>query len=112
MLANPEYPEEFSKDLQNLTKILSITRVILNKISLIQNKLIKFSPIFKFTTLEKHLHKFSVTYSSFLKLRELFMEIIKKIDKGKMSFFINLVSDIPYYQGIEAEEDELMQVNP
>jgi hypothetical protein len=90
MLANPEYPEEFTKELKLQSKLLSITSEILSAIQTVQNRLIKFSPIFKFRELERFLTN-KETMSQFLKLREEFMSIIKQIEEHEMKFFIQLV---------------------
>jgi hypothetical protein len=43
--------------------------------------------------------------NSFLKLRENFMKIIKDVGKGEMSFFINLVNDMPSYNSLKEDQD-------
>ena len=92
MLSNPEYPEEFSIELNRLSRILESTRSVLQIIHTLQNKLIKFSPIFKFNEISDYLSK-KDAMTSFLRLREDFMGIMNLVTKRKMDYFIGLVGD-------------------
>lgn len=92
MLANPEYPEEFSKDLNKLSRIIEYTKRVLEIIYVLQNKLIKFSPIFRFNEIEKYLTKKS-TVGEFLNVRANFMKIMTDIGNKQMNYFIIMVGE-------------------
>lgn len=92
MLTNPEYPEEFSKKLNSLSWVVESTRAILQIIYILQNKLIKFSPIFKFQEIELYLAK-EDTVKKFFQLRQDFMKVINNVSKKQMTYFIQLAGD-------------------
>jgi hypothetical protein len=97
MLSNPEYPEEFSRELKNLSRLVSFTIEVLKLMQRSQSKLIKFSPIFRFKILTTIVTR-NDFQSLFLKVREEFMDIIRLIEQVRysstqkeMAYFVQLI---------------------
>ena len=92
MLVNPEYPEEFKRELSNLVRLVSFTIEIMKLVQKVQSKLIKFSPLFKFRDLTSYFTN-SEFVNTFLKVRQDFMEIMRGIFQKEMAYFVSLVGD-------------------
>jgi hypothetical protein len=90
MLSNPDYPEEFTRDLRSLAKLVFVSVDVFSLVQIIQNKLIKFSPIFKFRDLERYVQK-KDTPVIFTKLREDFKKFFNQIEERKMKIFIDII---------------------
>jgi hypothetical protein len=102
MLADPNNPEEFTRELNSLVKLLTLICSVLTLIQSLQSKLIKVSPIFKFKELEKFLTR-KETISQFTHVREEFKKIIYSIDEKQMKLFIEMMRS-------EDEEDKTSDI--
>lgn len=92
MMANPEYSEIFQEKLKDLNKYVEVSRKTLKMLHGIQNKLIKFSPIFRYKTLEEQFQKKDI-FDKFFKLKEDFRYIIDIIQTKNMAFFAIFVDE-------------------
>jgi hypothetical protein len=102
MLADSNNPEEFNRELNSLVKLLTVITSTLAAVQNIQQKLVRFSPIFKFKDLERYLTK-KETISQFHYTIDEFKKIISSIeeqDKPKSRFFLDMI-------GSEDEEDKV-----
>jgi hypothetical protein len=97
MLANPDYPDEFKRELAQLIRLISFTIEVIRHLHKVQNHLIKFSPLFKFSKLTTYIKKEDFV-AGFLKIRQDFMEIMRGIIQKEMMYFLALI-------GEEAEGD-------
>ena len=102
MLSDPNNPEEFKRELTLLSKLLSMASEVFSAIHVLQNKLIKYSPIFKFRELERFLTR-KDTMGQFLKLREEFKKVFGLIEEKKMRMFIESI-------GVEEEEIKIAEL--
>jgi hypothetical protein len=94
MMTNPEYPEIFLERLHDLGKLVHTTRKTLKFFDHIQSKLVKFSPIFKYKSLENYFTKKDI-FEKFFKLKEEFKHIMDLVHSKNMAFFSIFIDEKP-----------------
>ena len=90
MLSIPEYPEVLTRELRSLFKLVTFVSDIFSRIQLVQSKLVKFSPLFKFRDVEKYLSDKNASVS-FTKVREDFKKLFTSLEDRKMRLFIDIM---------------------
>lgn len=110
MLADPNNPEEFTRELNSLVKLLTLISTVLSMIQTLQNRLIQISPIFKFRDLERFLTK-KETISQFVHIREEFKKIIYSIEEKQMRFFIEMIRSEDQDEKINEIQNKLRDLN-
>ena len=92
MLANPEYPEEFKRELRSLVRLVGFTVEIIRLLQRVQLKLIKFAPVFKFRDLTRYISRSDIVHV-FARIRQEYMEVMRSIHLKEMGYFVVLVGD-------------------
>jgi hypothetical protein len=113
MLADSNNPDEFNRELNSLVKLLLLITTTLASIQVIQQKLIRFSPIFKFKELEKYLTK-KETISQFHYTIDEFKKIISAIedqDKPKSKFFMDMIGAEDEAERVAHLKTKLKEIN-
>ena len=92
MLSNPDYPEELRRELTNVIRLISFTIEVVKWLQRVQNKLIKFSPLFRYSKLSQYIIQEDFL-ANYLKLRMEFMEIMRSVIQHEMLYFIQLIGE-------------------
>ena len=91
MLSNPEYPEEFRRELNQLLRLVGFTVEALKAVQKVQIKLVRISPVFKFSVAKYTTNTNFVQV--FTRVRGDFIDIMSNISSKEMQYFMALVGE-------------------
>lgn len=91
MVSDPDYPTEFKIELKSMEQMVRFSIDVFDNVQRIQTQLMRFSPIFRYHSLNKYINQESLM--KFRTHRQDFQDIMKHIFQKEMAYFTAILSD-------------------